>query len=127
MSKLHVRIPLSSAIRQSDVILQQHVGENHLELIRRKEAAGTGVASVAKGQAVLANAHELIEGCALGRAATIAGFLSQLVEPQRIELLWLRKQFWVEADGDSGNLDNDTSRDDLAIAEREGLQYFPLE
>lgn len=79
MSELHVRISLRAADDILDLVAQKEIGQDHLNLVRRKESTRTSVAPIAKGETVLANAHKLVESRPFHRT-TGFGVLSESVK-----------------------------------------------
>lgn len=125
MCKLHVWIPLSLSVGQLEVVLHDELTKDHLDLVGGKEATGACVATVAKVQAVGADADKLVEGTALvGRLLCV---LAHLVEAQRVELFGIVEHLRIGADGDGGDFNRYAGGHHTAIGERKSSQDLALE
>jgi hypothetical protein len=124
---IQLRIPHHTPIRIPHIIPQQHIHNNHLQLVRRKEPARAGVPPVPEHQALRRHADELVLRRALFARAVVLGPLPQLVEAQRVKGVGVRVDGRVAADGLGGGFDDDAGGDGLAGGEGEGLEDFAAE
>lgn len=83
------------------------------------------MAPVAEAQAILAHAHELVQGGFCGVLPLRR--LPELVESQWVKFVGVRVDIRVEVDGDGGDFDSDASRYDLAVGKLQGFQNLALE
>ena len=99
MGKLDIRIPRGAVPRHLELVAHESHGENHLDLVGGKEPPRAGMPAVAKRQAVLADADELVLGRGLD-GAPVPGLLPEVVEAQGIELIGSGEDGRVRVDGD---------------------------
>lgn len=77
---LNLRISLGHTVRHLDIIIQNHLRNNHLNLIGGKEPSGTCMASIPKRQILLIRGHELV-----ARVISRTAVAAQLVVPEAVE------------------------------------------
>ena len=104
-------------IRHLDVIIQNHLRDDHLDLIRRKEASRASMTTIAERQVLLIRSDELV-----ARVVRCAAASAQLVVPKAIELLAVGIIRRVIVNGLRGYFYDTARRDVLAVGQCNALQ-----
>ena len=113
MSKLHIGISFSNLAHVFDIILQQCMGQNHLDLVCGEESPRACMATIPKSQAALVHTDKLVV-CRLLNRSAVFSFSAKLIKSQWVEFVGLWEDIGVGADCDSRYLYCHASWDDLA-------------
>lgn len=114
---LNLRIPLRHAIRHLDIVIQDHLRDNHLDLIGSEKPTRTSVPSVSKHQVLFICSDELV-----ARMVSCAATTTQLVVPEAVELVAVRVERRVLVDGLGGYFDDGAGWDVLTVGEGDAFE-----
>ena len=93
------------------MVMDQHMRQNRLDLIARKEPAGTCMSPESK-------AHTMrIAGCILHLARRSRVFFSELTEAEGVKGFGIGVDFWVHRNGLGGAADEGVGRDDETVGQ----------